>query len=61
VNVASLGLLAVVTWQMGRAAATDWLTGLLMLASALLLFRFRVPSPWLILGGAVVGLFARLL
>ena len=59
VNVASLGLLAVVTWQMGRAAAKDWLTASMMLVSAVLLFRFRINSVWLIAGGAGVGLLAR--
>lgn len=59
VNVASLGLLAVVTWQMGRAAAKDWLTASMMLVSAVLLFRFRINSVWLIAGGAGAGLLAR--
>jgi chromate transporter len=55
VNVASLGLMAGVTWQLGRAALTDSLTALVALASAFLLFRFGVRSTWLIAGGALVG------
>ncbi len=56
VNVASLALMAVVTWELGRAALVDGVTIALALVSALLLFRFRVNSLWLVLGGAVVGL-----
>lgn len=59
VNVASLALMAVVTWHLGRAALVDWLTVSLAGAAALLLLRFRVNSAWLVLGGALVGLLAR--
>jgi chromate transporter len=60
VNVASLGLMAAVTWQLGRASLIDPLTILLAVAAALLLFRYRVNSTWLVLGGAVVGLLQSL-
>jgi chromate transporter len=56
VNVASLALMAVVTWQLGRVAICDWLTAVLALASAGLLLRLRVSSAWLVLGGAFFGL-----
>jgi chromate transporter len=55
VNVASLALMAVVTWQLGRAAVVDWASAALAAASALLLIRFRVSSLWLVLGGALLG------
>jgi chromate transporter len=58
VNVASLALMAVVSVQLGRAAVVGPLTLLLALASAVLLFRYRVNSAWLVLGGAVVGWLA---
>ncbi len=58
VNAASLALMAVVAWQLGRGALTDWLTLLLALVSGLLLLRFRVNSAWLVLGGALAGLGA---
>ena len=58
VNVASLGLMAAVTAQLGRASLTDPLTIALALLAALFLFRFKVNSTWLVLGGAVVGLLA---
>jgi len=56
VNAASLALMAVVTWELGRAALVDGVTIVLALVSTLLLFRFRVNSLWLILGGALTGL-----
>ncbi|HEX6534039.1 MAG TPA: chromate efflux transporter [Gemmatimonadaceae bacterium] len=59
VNVASLALMAVVTWQLARAALVDPLTIALAIVSAVLLFRFRTNSAWLVLGGAAVGLAAR--
>ena len=57
-NAASLGLMAAVTWQLARAAFTDWFTVGLGLVSALLLFRFHVPTTWLLVGGALAGLVA---
>jgi chromate transporter len=56
VNVASLGLMAAVTWQLGVAALVDPLTVVLALVAAILLLRFRVNSTWLVLGGAAIGL-----
>jgi chromate transporter len=61
VNVASLGLMAAVTWQLGRAAFVDPLSIVLGLVSAGLLFRFKVNSTWLVLGGAAVGLLSAVL
>lgn len=56
VNVAALGLMAAVTWQLGRASWVDPLTIIVGLVSLGLVFRFKVNSTWLILGGAAVGL-----
>jgi chromate transporter len=55
VNVGSLGLMAVVTWQLGRAAVTDLPSGALAAASAFLLLRHGVNPTWLVLVGGVVG------
>lgn len=55
VNVASLALMAVVTWHLGRPALVDGITLLLAGASAVLLFRFRTNSAWLVLGGGIIG------
>nr|AMK59201.1 chromate transport protein [uncultured bacterium UPO45] len=56
VNVASLALVAVVTWYLGRAAVVNALTAILALGSAVLLLCFRLNSAWLVLGGGLVGL-----
>jgi chromate transporter len=56
VIVASLGLMAAVTWQLGRASLTDPLTISIALISLVLLIRFKVNSTWLIVGGALIGL-----
>jgi len=58
VNVSALGLMAAVTWILGREAIVDPLTAFIAIAAALLLIRFRVNSAWLVLAGAIVGLVA---
>jgi len=55
INAASLALMLVVTYQLGRTAVVDITTILLALTSAVVLFRFRVNSAWLVLGGALAG------
>jgi chromate transporter len=55
VNVASLALMIVVTWQLGRSAISDVPTIALALLSGVLLFRFRLNSAWLVFGGAAAG------
>ena len=60
VNVASLALMAAVSYQLGRSAIVDWVTIGLAVASAVLLLRFRINSAWLVLGGAVIGIAARM-
>jgi len=56
VNVASLALMAAVTWELGRASLVDPLTVVLAVASLIGLLRFRVNSAWLVLAGATIGL-----
>jgi chromate transporter len=56
VNISSLGLMAGVTLQLSRAALVDLFAALLAAVSAGLLFRFRVNSTWLILGGGTAGI-----
>lgn len=55
VVVASLALMAIVGWELGRGALVDWQTGALAMGSAVLLFGYKVNSAWLVLGGAVIG------
>jgi chromate transporter len=61
VNVTALGLMAGVTWELGRAAIVDWLTALLSILAAVLLIRFKINSAWLVLGGGLVALAYRVL
>jgi len=56
VNVASLALMAEVTWLLARSAVTSWWTAALALVSLALLVRFRISSVWLIAAGAALGL-----
>jgi chromate transporter len=56
VNTASLGLMAAVSWQLGRASLADPLTILIAVIALALLIRFKINSTWLIAGGALLGL-----
>ena len=58
VNVASLALMAVVSWQLGRAALVDPLTVAIAGIALLALVRYRVNSAWLIGAAALIGLAA---
>lgn len=55
VNAASLALMAVVTLQLGRDALSSVTALAIGALAALLLWRFRVNSAWLVVGGAAVG------
>jgi chromate transporter len=61
VNVASLGLMAGVTWQLGQAAVVDAFTIGLALVALVLVFWFKVNSAWLILGGGLLGVVYKLI
>jgi chromate transporter len=54
-NAASVALMAVVTWELGRAAIVDWMTAGLAAASAILLLSTRLSAAWLVAGGALAG------
>jgi chromate transporter len=56
VNASSLGLMAAVTWQLGRASITDPWTAALACVALMLLARFKINSTWLIAGGAAIGI-----
>jgi chromate transporter len=61
VIVASLALMAFVTYQLGVSALVDVVTVGFMLVSLVLLIRFHVNSAWLVLLGAAVGVLRYLL
>ena len=55
VNAAALSLMLIVTYQLARAALVDVVTVLVAITSALILWRFKVNSAWLVLAGSVIG------
>ena len=59
VNVAAVALMALVTFELARAALVDWQTVAIAVISAILLFGFRINSAWLVLAGAIAGLILR--
>jgi chromate transporter len=60
-NAASLALMAAVTWHLGRAAIVDGFSAGLALVAAGLVLATRIPSAWLIVAGAALGLVYRTL
>ncbi len=61
VNVSAVGLMAGVTWVLGRAALIDWFTVIIALISVLLVFRLKINSAWLVIGGGIFGFAYKLL
>lgn len=59
VNVASLGLMAAVTWQLALSSLVDPLTLALALCAFSLLVRARINATWLIAAAAAIGFLAR--
>jgi len=55
VNVASLSLMAVVTWQLMRTAVVDPTTAVIVIASVLVLVTTRLNSAWLIIASGLIG------
>ena len=54
-NVASLALMAVVTFQLGSAALVDLMTLTIAIGAAVLLLGFQINATWLVLAGGVIG------
>ncbi|MBW4550303.1 MAG: chromate transporter [Aphanocapsa sp. GSE-SYN-MK-11-07L] len=61
VNAASLGLMAGVTYTLGRTALVDSLTVIVAILAAIAVFRFQLNSAWLVLAGGAIGLVWNLL
>lgn len=59
VVVASLGLMAAVTWQLGPAAIVDLPTAVIGAAAAAALLFWNPNTTWLIAGGAAAGWLLR--
>jgi chromate transporter len=61
VNAAAVALMAFVGFQFAREVLTSSLAVVMAAVAAVLVFRFRVNSAWVVLGGAVAGLMVKLL
>jgi len=61
VNASAVALMAFVGWQFGRASVVNVPAVILATFSAVLVFRYKINSTWLVLGGAVAGIVLRLL
>ncbi len=60
INVGSLALMLLVTYELGRTALVGPITIGLAVLSAILLIRYRLNSAWLVLGGGIIGLLLSL-
>lgn len=60
VNAAALALMAFVGFQFAREAVTTPPALLIGAVAAVLVFRFRMNSAWVVLGGALSGLILRI-
>lgn len=58
VNVASWGLMIVVSWKLGVSAVTDWVTAALAIGALIVVFCTKINSAWLILIGGIIGWMA---
>lgn len=61
VNAAAVALMAYVGWQLAHAALVSVPAIVLALLSALLAFRYKINSAWLVLGGALAGILLQLI
>jgi len=60
VTVASLGLMAGAAIDIGRSALVDVFSTILALASVFLIFKFKIKTHWIILGGGALGMAYKL-
>jgi chromate transporter len=61
VNAAAVALMLAVTIALGRETLVNWQAWVILGLAALLAFRFKLNSAWLVLGGAVLGYALNLL
>jgi chromate transporter len=61
VNAAAVALMAFVGWQFTRGSLTNLPAILIAAVSVILVFRYKVNSAWMVLGGAVAGILLQLL
>jgi len=61
VNAASLGLMSAVAIQLSRVVLVDIFTITLTLLALFAVFRFKINSVWLVLGGGLLGVVYQIL
>jgi chromate transporter len=61
VNAAAVALMAFVGWQFARASLMNAPGAVLAIVSAVLVFRYKINSAWLVLGGACAGILLHVL
>jgi chromate transporter len=61
VNAAAVALMAFVGFQFARATLVNIPAVVLAAVSVFLVFRYKVNSAWLVLGGGIVGVLLRTL
>ena len=59
--MASLALMASVTWTLAVSSVIDGLTATLGMLSFIAIFKYRVNTTWLIFGGGAIGIVQFLL
>jgi chromate transporter len=59
VNASAVALMGFVGWQFARAALVNVPAIVLAVISAVLVFRYKVNSAWLVVGGALAGILLR--
>lgn len=59
VNASAVALMGFVGWQFGRAALVNVPAIVVAVLSLVLVFRYKVNSTWLVLGGALIGILLR--
>ena len=56
VNAASIAIIAVICYQLGKETISDWRTVLIAVMSLAVVFGFRrINSAWVVLGGSGIG------
>ena len=55
VNAAAVALMAAVIFKLGSVTLTSWPSWVIVLGAAIAMFRFKVSSIWLVLGGGGLG------
>jgi chromate transporter len=61
VNAAAVALMGFVGWQFARGSLTSVPAILIGVVSLVLVFRYKVNSAWMVIGGALAGILFQLL